>query len=66
MNFLKQIVWPAIKPILSNWLTSRALVLPANKASDIAKKFGVPVEVVLAIDSEILAQVPVLLEQFRP
>lgn len=66
MSFLKGIVWPVILPVLTNWLTSRALVLPAAKASALATKFNVPVEMIMAIDSEIVAEVPALLGQFKP
>lgn len=81
MNWLKAIVWPGIKAGLSNWLTSRALVIPAAKVAGISQQAadainkrlgitGVTPEMVSPYiqqaDQEAITQAVSLLDQFKP
>jgi hypothetical protein len=62
---MQKYLWPLVRPFLVKWLTTRAAVLPASKVQEIARKLNVDPAVVLAIDAEVLAQIPALLDQVR-
>jgi len=65
-NFLASMAWGSLKPILRDWLTKRALVLPIAIKSMLAKKYNVPIEAVTAINDELIAQAAAQLDQFKP
>jgi hypothetical protein len=60
-----QILFGVIKPALVKWLTSRALVLPQSTIVALSKKLNVSVEAVAAIEAELIAQIPSLLDQVK-
>lgn len=62
---MKQILWSMVKPALVAWLSARALKLPAAKAIALAAKLGVSVDVVDAINDEVVAYVTAEIAQAR-
>ncbi len=49
---LKKLAWSIARPALVAWLKNRALRLPVAKQVELAKRLGVPIEVVGAINDE--------------
>lgn len=63
---LKRWAWQMAKPIVVEWLRDRALVIPAKKRAEIAKKVGVAIVQVEEINAMLIANALDELDRFRP
>ena len=45
----KRIAWNAVKPLVRAWLAGRALVLPARRREEVARRLNLPEEKVQAL-----------------
>lgn len=58
--------WNLVKPILKVWLPTRAFVIPDAELTILANKYKVDKAIAKAIEDAILAEIPALLDQFKP
>ena len=62
----KRIAWNVVKPLVRAWLASRALVLPARRREEVARRLDVPEEKVQAMERELQWWALEQLEGVRP
>lgn len=62
----KRVAWGMIKPLLVDWLRTRALVIPVARRREIARKHGASEEVVEAIEVTLREQALAEVEKFKP
>lgn len=63
---LKQIAWSIVKAKVLAWMSGRALVLPAAKRAEAARRYHVSEDVVAGINAMLIDQAAEELERFKP
>ena len=62
----KRMAWNLVKPLVRAWLAGRALVLPAKRREEVARRLNLPEEKVQALERELQWWALEQLEAFRP
>ena len=62
----KSIAWNLLKPVIRKWLQERALVLPAAKRAEAARRFKVGEDVIVGVNGYMIDEALSELDKFRP